>query len=129
MTPQAPLPIGWKEYVDFPEWGVRRVRAKADTGAFTSSLDAVEYDLHDRGPDGLWADVCLACHAHRDPVRLGLRGVRLPPVRNPGGDPQRRPVIEAVIRLGPVTRRIQLTLARRQGLRHRLLLGRRALAG
>ena len=37
--------VGWKEYVDFPEWGIRRVKVKIDTGARTSALDVVSYEL------------------------------------------------------------------------------------
>ena len=36
----TPLTIGWKERVDFPDWGIKRLRVKMDTGARTSALDA-----------------------------------------------------------------------------------------
>jgi len=46
MTPgSSPLLIGWKEYVAFPEWGIRRLRAKVDTGACTSAVDVVEFSV------------------------------------------------------------------------------------
>jgi hypothetical protein len=37
-------------------------------------------------------------------------------------------VIETTVRLGPVTKRIQVTLTRRHGMRFRMLIGRQALA-
>ena len=41
MQPDAgPLLIGWREYIDFVDWGVRHVSAKIDTGARTSALAA-----------------------------------------------------------------------------------------
>jgi hypothetical protein len=126
--PPVPLVIGWKEYLDFPEWGVRRVRAKIDTGARTSAVDALDYQLHE-GPDRTWADVRLALHLRRPPVVVRVPVVRLTRVRNSGGKAEGRPVIEALIRLGPAQRRIQITLARRPDMLFRLILGRQALAG
>ena len=43
--------IGWKERVDFPEWRLRRIRAKVDTGARSSALGVARYVLAD-SPDG-----------------------------------------------------------------------------
>ena len=46
MTPEPSegtpilLPIGWKERLDFPDWGLNHVRVKIDTGACTSALGA-----------------------------------------------------------------------------------------
>ena len=37
-TERGRLIVGWKEYADFPEWAVRRVKVKIDTGARTSAL-------------------------------------------------------------------------------------------
>jgi len=50
-------------------------------------------------------------------------------VRNSGGIPEYRPLIEASIRLGPVTKRVQLTVANRSGMLFRMILGRKALDG
>ena len=43
--------IGRKEFVSFPCWSLSRIRAKVDTGAYSSVLDVARYDLID-GPDG-----------------------------------------------------------------------------
>jgi hypothetical protein len=131
MTPPgAPLlVIGRQEYVDFPEWPARRVRAKVDTGACTSALDVVEYQVRDEGPGGHWVEALVALHRKRPPLRIRAPVVRMTTVRNSGGEAQLRPVIEALVRLGPVSRRLQITLARRDGMRFRMILGRRALAG
>jgi hypothetical protein len=44
--------IGRKERVAFPAWDLHRVRAKVDTGAFSSALDVAGYELieGDQGP-------------------------------------------------------------------------------
>ena len=42
-------------------------------------------------------------------------------------EPERRPVVEALVRLGPVEKRIRLTVTNRAVMRCRMLLGREAL--
>jgi hypothetical protein len=126
----APLLIGRREHVEFPEWGLRRVRAKIDTGAFSSALDVAGYELieTESGPG-----VALKIVPNRrrpDGVRV-VRApvVRMTTVRSSNGWQQQRPVIEALVKLGPVTKRIRLTVTDRSGMRCRMLLGRQALAG
>lgn len=42
---KTPLLIGWRERIDLPEWDIRRLRAKIDTGARTSAIhvENIEY--------------------------------------------------------------------------------------
>jgi hypothetical protein len=55
--------------------------------------------------------------------------LRMVVVRNSGGMQEQRPLIEADVALGPVRKRVQLTVTNRAGMRFRVILGRRALAG
>jgi hypothetical protein len=123
--------IGWKEFVSFPEWGNRRVKAKIDTGARTSALDVVSYELREANGQGLMAELRLALHRKR---RDGLVVVQTPvlgmiAVRNSNGVREQRPLIETSIRLGPVTKRVRLTVTNRAGMVFRMILGRKALEG
>jgi hypothetical protein len=125
-----PVVVGWKEYVGLPEWGIRRLKAKIDTGARTSAIDAATYEVRET-PAGLvvWMRLPLS---HRHPERLAA--VQAPVVRmltvcNSGGVREQRPLVETALRLGPVTRRIYLTVTRRSGMLFRLILGRKALEG
>jgi hypothetical protein len=124
------LRIGWKEYLDFPEWRLRRVRVKIDTGAWTSALDVAEYAIEE-ADNGVTARVRLPLHRKRPGHMLEVRApvLRITVVSNPGGQRECRPVVEALVRLGAVLRRIPLTLTSRSGMRYRMLLGRQALAG
>jgi hypothetical protein len=129
--PTPPLVIGWKERLDFPAWGLRRVRAKVDTGACTSALGARRCELVEVPGVGTVARLHLALRRRR-PNRI--RVVEAPVVKtvvvsNSGGGREERPVVEAEVRLGPVTKRIRLTVTRREGMRFPMLLGREALAG
>src|SRR5262249_32781399 len=126
-----PLVIGRKEYVAFPTWGIRRIRAKVDTGAHTSALDVLGYDLWEVEGQGLHARLRLALNRKR-PDRY--RVVEMPvlcmvSVCNTGGVRELRPVVETTIQLGPVTRRIRLSVTDRTAMRHRMILGREALHG
>jgi hypothetical protein len=123
--------VGWKEYVGLPDWGVRRVKAKIDTGARTSVLDAAHCELRPAGGGLLVATLSLVLSS-RHPERMVTVKVpvlRMVHVRNSGGVCEERPLIETTVRLGPVTKRILLTVTRRSSMRFRMLLARKALEG
>ncbi len=136
MTPEPseptprPLLIGWKERLDFPEWGLRNVRVKIDTGAYTSALGADDCELVDAAGRRI-VRLRLALNRRR-PDRTTLVEapvLRMVHVTNSGGGREERPMIEAIVRLGPVEKRIRLTITRRHGMRFPMILGREALAG
>lgn len=129
--PRRPRLIGWKEFIDFPEWGFCHVKAKIDTGARTSALDVAAYELGPATGDGLVAELRLALH-RRHPERFST--VRVPVlgmvmVRNSNGMEEQRPLIETRLRLGNVTKSIKLTVTNRAEMRFAVILGRTALAG
>jgi hypothetical protein len=124
-----PVVIGRREYLSFVEWPVRRIRVKIDTGAFTSALGVAGYELTKAKVPRVRLSLSLS-RKHPDRiVEVETPVVRMTVVRNSGGALEQRPVIEAVVRLGNVEKKIQLTLTRRSGMRCRMLLGRQALAG
>jgi hypothetical protein len=126
--PPGTLLVGWKEYLDFPEWNLRRVRVKIDTGARTSALDVTDCAIED-GPDGPMARLVLHLHRTHRMVEVTAPVCGSAVVRNTGGGSECRPVLDVLVRLGPVQKRIRLTVTNRTGLRHRMILGRQALAG
>ena len=126
----APLLIGWKELVDFPEWGLRRVKVKIDTGARTSALGVLSYDLI-QTEAGLVARLRLAVY-RRYPDRVAEVAVPvlgMVVVSNSAGLREQRPLIETALRLGPVCKRVLLTVTNRAGMRFPMILGRKALEG
>ncbi len=125
------LTVGWKEFVEFPEWGIRRVKAKIDTGARTSALGALRYELTRTEASGLTAELHLALH-RRHPERVHVVSVPvlgMVMVRNTSGRFEERPLIEAAVRLGPLTKRVRFTVTDRSGMRFPMILGRKALEG
>lgn len=126
----APQLIGWKELVDFPDWRLRKVRVKVDTGARTSALDVSSYELHQEA-DGTVAELRLALY-RKHPERVKVvraKVLRMVVVSNSNGMKEQRPLIETRIRLGNVTRTIQLTITNRCSMCFPAILGRKFLEG
>lgn len=126
-----PVVIGWQEEIDFPDWGFRRIRVKIDTGARTSALDVVSYTLRHEEGQGPIAELRLALR-RRHPERVKtvtVRVLRMVVVCNSSGMREQRPLIETTMRLGPVTKTVQLTVTNRFNMRFPVILGRKALAG
>lgn len=120
---KPPQIIGWREWVEFPEWSLR-MRAKADTGARSSAIDCAEI-------------IELPGNRVRFTVRLDRKDKKLVTleepvkqrkhVRSSTGHGHNRIFIETTLRLGNVEKRIVVSLVCRKTMIHRLLLGREAL--
>jgi hypothetical protein len=128
---RAPHLIGWKEQVDFVDWGLRRVKAKIDTGARTSALGVLSYELHEEPSGGKIATIRLALdRRHPDRVKEVVTAVvKMVVVSNSNGMREQRPLVETTLQLGPVTKRVRLTITNRSGLRFPMILGRKLLEG
>lgn len=119
------LVIGRREAVALPEWGVRRVRAKVDTGARTSALH-VE-DVEDLDGDRVRFHVVLGRREDSRRVEVVAERVRTSVVRPSTGQAQARPVVRTLMRLGGLEKEIELSLVCRRGMQCRMLLGRTAM--
>ena len=122
--------IGRRERVSFPAWDLQRVRAKVDTGAFSSVLDVSSYELIE-GECGPRVRLTIALSRRRHDRVLCVEEpvVKMVKVRSSTGSQAMRPLIEPMVRMGPVTRPIRLTVSNRARMRCRMLLGRQAIAG
>jgi hypothetical protein len=127
IMPERPV-IGWREWVLLPDLLDMPIKAKIDTGARTSSIHSfgtrrftdggaphVEFLLH---PIQRRAEPEIACVAPIKDERM---------VRSSNGEAEMRIVVETVARLGGVDWPIELTLATRDVMGFRMLLGREAL--
>ena len=89
MTDPAALPlVGRKEYVRFVAWPIPRLRAKVDTGAYTSALGVTEYTVADAPEGGQVVTLVLLPHRKRPAVTFAVQAelVRVALVRNSGGE-------------------------------------------
>lgn len=122
--------IGWREWVGLPALGIERIKAKVDTGARSSSLHAfdVEYFERDGKP---W--VRFKVHPMQRDARTTviaeaeIAGKRK--VRSSSGHETLRPVIRTTVDVDGRPWPVEITLARRDTMGFRMLLGRSAVRG
>jgi hypothetical protein len=120
--------IGWREWVLLPGLLDQPIKAKIDTGARTSSLHSfgtrrfseagapwVEFLVH---PLQRRSNPEIVCTAPVKDERW---------VRSSNGEAEKRVVVETLARLGGVDWTIELTLADRDVMGFRMLLGRTAI--
>lgn len=122
--------IGWREWVALPQFGVERIKAKVDTGARSSSLHAFDLRLVERA-DRNYARFRVHPHQHdtRGETEVEVEVVEFRPVRSSTGHVTKRPVVVTnVVMMGELWR-VELTLASRDSMGFRMLLGRQAVRG
>jgi hypothetical protein len=125
--PPVPRIIGVAEYVDFPDWGVRGLSARVDTGARTSALHVENLQLL---PE---SRVRFEVRLRRDDsdarVWVETKVSRRSPVRSSTGQTETRIFVKAHVRLGGREQQIEVGLVDRRHMLYRMLLGRSALEG
>jgi len=125
-APSLPT-IGWREWVGLPDLGIDIIKAKVDTGARSSSIHAFRIEEFRRRGD-LW--VRFQVH----PIQRKSSGVvtteakvlEFRTVRSSSGRAALRPVIVTSVSLLGDTWPVELTLANRDTMGFRMLLGREA---
>jgi hypothetical protein len=120
-----PVRIGWAERVDLPAWGIVGLRAKVDTGARSSALHVDRIEELDR--DRVRFEVVLDRRHPDHRVTVETRIVRRALVRPSTGHSAVRLFVKAPVRIGPVEHEIEVSLAGRERMIFRMLIGRSAL--
>lgn len=122
------LTIGWREWVALPELGIRSIKAKIDTGAKTSALHAFDIELFTRrGVDFVSFKIHPLQRNRYYTVVSEARLVGNRRVKSSGGHESDRPVIKTRVCIGPHSIIAELTLAGRDAMGFRMLLGRDAI--
>ncbi len=124
------MTVGWREWVSLPELDVESIKAKIDTGARTSALHAFHAKpFVQNGQQRIRFGVHpVQRHRHPDVLcEAPLIGERI--VISSNGQHELRFVITTMLRIGAYRWPIEMTLADRDQMGFRMLLGRRALAG
>ncbi|BCS96665.1 hypothetical protein DSLASN_22970 [Desulfoluna limicola] len=122
--------IGWREWIELPDLGVKSIKAKIDTGARSSSLHAFDIKIYRQGEDQ-WARFQINPVQHKTghPVTVDARILEFRSIRSSNGVSMMRPVIVTNIAFLGATWPIELTLSNRDEMGFRMLLGREAVRG
>jgi hypothetical protein len=126
---QAPV-AGWREWVALPDFDVAWIKAKLDTGARSSSIHAFDIEEFDRDGE-TW--VSFAIHpwqrSETDLVRVERPVADRRIVRSSTGHEAERYVVATRITVVGRDLDAELTLANRDEMGFRMLVGREALRG
>lgn len=122
--------IGWREWVGLPEFGVRFIKAKIDSGARSSSIHAFKTVVFEQGGEQ-W--VRFKIHPNQrnklDELEVETKILEFRNVRSSSGVASLRPVIITNVSLLGIVWPIEMTLANRDQMGFRMLLGREAFRG
>lgn len=127
--PASELPvIGWREWLQLPEFGIAAIKAKIDTGARSSTLHAFDMEFFERRGEE-W--VRFRIHPLQRDVRHSAQ-VEAPIlewryVRSSSGHVTCRPIIVTRVRLMRHEWSIEVSLVGRDEMGFRMLLGREAV--
>lgn len=125
-----PFTLGWAEWVALPDLGLPAIKAKVDTGARTSALDAFQIE-----PFGPAEAPMVRFGVHPIPGRTDVVIYSSAPVidqrevTSSNGEREVRCVIATRISIGERTWPIEVTLTNRETMSYRMLLGRQAIRG
>lgn len=122
--------IGWREWLTLPDLEVDAIKAKIDTGARTSAIHAFRIrPFTERGVP--WVSFVLRPRQRFRTPEIECRAPVLEErkIRSSNGQQDRRYVIETEAQLGSVSWTIEVSLADRDELGFRMLLGREAIRG
>jgi len=122
--------LGGEEWCRFEELGIPAIKARVDSGAKTSSIQASKIKIFTKGMED-WVrfevnplqdnrSIAILCQAKLVDIRS---------VKSSQGISEERPVIRTLVKLGDTTYEIELTLANRDTMEYRMLLGREAISG
>jgi hypothetical protein len=129
-APPKPLLIGWREWVGLPDLGAARVNAKIDTGARTSAIHAWEIMPYEKRGQPWVRFIFHPLQADTDDgLTCTARVLDERQVRSSSGHAERRFVIRTTLALGGRSWPIEVTLAQRDQMGFRMLIGRTALRG
>lgn len=127
MAERSLITIGWREYVAIPDWRLRRIRAKIDTGARSCALDV--HRLEHIDDEHVRFEIALS-RVDRTRIRVvEAKIARSSMVKSSLGDLHERIFIQTPILMAGQHLVVEIGLVSRESMRTRMLIGRNALEG
>lgn len=122
--------VGSEEWCSFPELGIPAIKARVDSGAKTSSIHAFNIHKFRRsGESWISFEVHPLQGDRRTVIRCEQPILDKRVVKSSSGISETRYVIAAKIKVGEESWDIEITLANRDSMGYRMLLGREAMSG
>ena len=122
--------IGTEEWCVFETLGIPAIKARVDSGAKTSSLQATNIKIvMKHGEEWVQFEVFPLQESRSIALRCESRLIDRRTVKSSSGISEERLVIKAPVRMGKDVFEIALTLANRDTMEYRMLLGREAISG
>ena len=119
--------IGWREWVGLPDFGIKQIKVKVDTGARSSSLHVSHLKEFERdGETWVRFKVHPVQRKSDKTVSVEAKVLEFRSVRSSSGKAAMRPVVVTHVALLGITWPVELTLASRDEMGFRMLLGREA---
>jgi hypothetical protein len=116
--------IGRREWASLPEFGLKNVKVKIDTGAYSSSIHVSLIEE----VDGILYVVFLdSNHPEFQNNPFSFKEFRRKKVKSSNGIIQERYFIKTYIVLGSVKIKTEFSLTQRKGMRYPILIGRKLL--
>jgi len=122
--------IGRKERISLPEWGLKQVSAKVDTGAYTSSIhcEYIELKIKD-SREVLCFSVLPKTHKKYTGKVVETTDFEQKKVKNSFGQEELRFKVRTKVRMFGETFEAEFTLTDRSKMKNPILLGRKLLNG
>lgn len=120
--------VGSQEWCGFPQLGVPAIKARVDSGAKTSSIHAFNIQPFKRhGESWVSFEIHPLQGNRRTTLKCESRVVDRRMIKSSSGNKEKRYVISEQLSLGYRVWPIELTLANRDSMGYRMLLGRQAM--
>jgi hypothetical protein len=123
--------IGRKEKITLPEWGLKKIPAKIDTGAYTSAIhsDFAKEEKDEMGNKVLTFTVLPSTHKKFSGQTIQTTKYTTKKVKNSFGQAENRYKIMTTVILFGEEFEAEFTLSDRTNMRNPILLGRKILKG
>jgi len=120
--------IGWREEVCLPDIDIKKIKAKVDSGARTSSLHAFDVEIYKRGNSQY---VKFSVHpeqkSNKNEKECRCKVLEFRKVKSSNGHTELRPVILTTVKLMGEEWEVEMTLTNRDEMGFRMLLGRESI--